>query len=751
VSDGAAAKAVLADLAAFQQSLRWVPERRAVVGQEALARVGVLRRVQAQQQLAQVPVSRLRETAKGLRIDAVEKAGITTIGALLGTSEVQLQMIEGVGDATARQILAAARQLAATAEASAPVRFDVESRPPEQAQLLDLLRRYATFTAEVAGAQQWTDWLAQHTAADVDLAKTATKGWLGRAFTSGEKKDEAGAAVDRLRSTLSGPEVTTYRQRLQQLEAWAASPTATEAVWQDHAEHAAELLAVLDLLSGGTEAGRGALPEEIVERVQAQDLDTSLLKATLRGYQAFGAKYALAQQRTIIGDEMGLGKTVEALAVLAHLMATGSKHALVVCPASVVANWRNEVGRHTELTAHVVHGSAKDEAWTTWLADGGVAITTYAGLSRLDPAGLGAASASPLPALVVDEAHYVKHPQTQRSQAVARWAATSQRVIFLSGTPMENRVEEFKALVGYLQPEVAQQVTAETAVAGAQAFQAAVAPVYLRRNQVDVLDELPDQIASLDWVDPTDADRETYRAAVVGGTFAALRQAAYRSIPDGGPVSEDDVLRSAKASRLADILEEAANEDLKVIVFSFFREVLDRLTRAAALAVPGGVFGPITGNVAPAERQALVDALTAHEGPGVLVAQIEAGGVGLNIQAASVVVLAEPQWKPTVEAQAIARAHRMGQVRRVQVHRLLLEDTVDQRILAILAGKQELIEQYVKGSAIKDATPDAIDISDLGEVERVVDEVQAEALILEAERRRLGVDGAASAAAEEPA
>ena len=134
----------------------------------------------------------------------------------------------------------------------------------------------------------------------------------------------------------------------------------------------------------------------------------------------------------------------------------------------------------------------------------------------------------------------------------------------------------------------------------------------------------------------------------------------------------------------------------------------------------------------------------------MLVAQIEAGGVGLNIQSASVVVLCEPQWKPSTEAQAIARSHRMGQVRRVRVHRLLLEDSVDQRMLAVLAGKQQLIERFVNGSAIKDATPDAIDISDLDQVDDVVDENRAERLILASERRRLGLDDATAPAPARP-
>lgn len=220
----------------------------------------------------------------------------------------------------------------------------------------------------------------------------------------------------------------------------------------------------------------------------------------------------------------------------------------------------------------------------------------------------------------------------------------------------------------------------------------------------------------------------------------AMRRAAYASVEADELHSLSDVDNSAKLARLVDIAQEAAEEGLKLVVFSYFRDVLDTVARALFLALPGAVFGPLNGSVPPLERQRMVDDLTRHDGGAALVAQIEAGGVGLNIQAASVVVLCEPQWKPTVEAQAIARCHRMGQVRRVQVHRLLLEQTVDQRMLEVLAGKQHLIDQYVHDSAIKDASHAAIDVSDLADVERVVDEAHAEAAILEWERRRLGLN-----------
>src|SRR5262249_17734272 len=180
----------------------------------------------------------------------------------------------------------------------------------------------------------------------------------------------------------------------------------------------------------------------------------------------------------------------------------------------------------------------------------------------------------------------------------------------------------------------------------------AVAPVYLRRNQTDVLQELPPRIETEEWVLLAGEDFAAYREAVAGGNFMSMRQAAYAPGARSG---------SSKLSRLLDIVEEATANDRKVVVFSFFRRVLETITDA----LDDLAMGPITGSVTPTKRQQLVDSFGAARSACALVSQIEAGGVGLNIQAASVVVLAEPQWKPSTEEQAIARCHRMGQARPV--------------------------------------------------------------------------------------
>jgi SNF2 family DNA or RNA helicase len=274
---------------------------------------------------------------------------------------------------------------------------------------------------------------------------------------------------------------------------------------------------------------------------------------------------------------------------------------------------------------------------------------------------------------------------------------------------MENRVEEFRTLVRYLQPELVPRIQSSDAVAGPHTFRKSVAPAYLRRNQRDVLTELPALLQVDEWEEFSAADQDAYREAVAAGNFMAMRRAAYAHAE-----------KSAKLQRLCELVAEAAANDLKVVVFSYFRDVLATVQQA----VGQGVLGPLAGGVPAARRQQLVDDFAAAPGHAVLLCQIEAGGVGLNLQAASVVILCEPQVKPTLEHQAVARAHRMGQVRTVQVHRLLATDSVDDRLLRILESKARLFDAYARRSDVAEATPDAVDVSDGTLARRIVEEEQ---------------------------
>lgn len=137
------------------------------------------------------------------------------------------------------------------------------------------------------------------------------------------------------------------------------------------------MLAELGFITEDEQKTHGDLPDDIVEAVRTLELDTEHLSASLRGYQSFGARFALVQPKVIIGDEMGLGKTVEALAVLSHLRAKGAHHSLVICPPAVVTNWVREVGSKSALRPYRVHGPGRDAAARNWVRTGGVAVTTF--------------------------------------------------------------------------------------------------------------------------------------------------------------------------------------------------------------------------------------------------------------------------------------------------------------------------------------------------------------------------------------
>ncbi len=553
--------------------------------------------------------------------------------------------------------------------------------------------------------------LAHELAAQREPAQPAGAGAIQRLFIGARRKGAADVAAQRVRELLEDASSSGLLRAAREIRAVTA-PSAGE-VWQDFERRSAAyygLLAQVIDLGGDAAAAEGYLPAEIAERINGQRLDTSRLSngLRLRGYQSFGARFVLVQRRVILGDEMGLGKTVQAIATMAHLASNGATHFLVVCPASVLINWTREVAKHSTLPVVALHGSDRTRATARWHSQGGVAVTTFGSLQSL-------VEAATSPALlVVDEAHYVKNPNAKRSQAVNQIAADSQRVLLLTGTALENRVDEFVALVGHLRPEIAAAMDAEQGLSGAEEFRRVAAPVYLRRNQQDVLTELPELVQVDEWESFGPKDGAAYEKAVSEGNFMAMRRAAF---------AVSDPRDSAKLNRLLEITTEAMTNGRKVVVFSYFRDVLD----AVVAALGARACGPVTGSTSTTQRQRLVDEFTDSTTATVLVCQIEAAGVGLNIQAASVVILCEPQVKPSIEAQAVARAHRMGQVRSVQVHRLLIEDSVDQRMLDLLDSKAQLFDAYVRHSAIVEAAPGAVDVS----------EVQLARTIVAQEQRRL--------------
>ena len=721
VRSGAAARRVLerarSDATAAATVLDTVEGRR----HEARTVYEAARAQAVRDELARMPVSRLRDMTKDqLRLGPLEAVGFTTVSSLVDQRVGRLQVIDGVGPDTAAQVVHATYRVHRALERSVRVRFDVDGRPDVQARLLACLRHVEE---GVQATDPVRDELADLAGRVEPLLPAASlAGRRLRMLLAGRtRRRQARAALDELHRLLAVSGIDRDDPR------WARAlglrpdvPDVDGSIWDDYSDRAVAyngLLVAIANLDGEPEAVHGHIPSEIAERIDTHGLDTSLLDVSLRGYQAFGARFALAQGRAILGDEMGLGKTIEALAAIGHLHAGGATHSLVVCPASVLANWAHEIEQHSRLRAFRLHGADRRRNLQAWVRSSGVGIATYDSLKSLViPDGLGVAL------LVADEAHYVKNPAAKRTQATLRHISAVDRVLLLTGTPMENRLEEFRNLVGHVRPDLAERMEPGSGLVGTDAFRAAVADVYLRRNQSDVLEELPPRIDNDEWVEPTAADRRAYARAVASGNFMAMRRAAFEAAA---------VEHSAKLQRLVEIVDEAADNGWKTVVFSSFLDVL----RAVERALGGRSVGLLTGRLDPSSRQALVDEFSASPEPLVLVSQIQAGGVGLNIQAASVVVLTEPQWKPSIEDQAVARLHRMGQLRPVHVHRLLAEGGVDERMLEILTTKRRTFDEYVRMSDLKDASPHAIDVSALAAAPRA----QAERRIIELERRRLGL------------
>lgn len=662
--------------------------------------------------IGKMSIETVKDTVDGrARLDELPAHGIHSVADVLRAGPERLIGVPGIGQGTARKTIHAAEQLKRAARDTLQFRIEFDPKNPDMTRLLRALARWGAVWQAAGAYEADAGRLAQELARQRPAAEPAGAGRLRRLFMRGAAKTVAADAARRARAMLDTAESSGLLRAAHDVR--AVRTPSDKQVWRDFEQHSADYYGLLSQvvgLGGDVAASEGYLPADIVGRVGAQPLDTSRLNDSLRlrGYQSFGARFALVQRRVVLGDEMGLGKTIQAIAAMAHLAARGATHFLVVCPASVLINWAREIARHSTLPVISLHGNGRSRAVARWRAEGGVGVVTFGALGAL---GL----ALPRPALlVVDEAHYVKNPDAKRSQAVNRVAAQSDRVLFLTGTPMENRIDEFRALIEHLRPEIAAGLGPEHAAISVEAFRRAAAPVYLRRNQPDVLTELPELVQVDEWEEFGAEDGAAYRLAVREGNFMAMRRAAFAVRR-----SRD----SAKLTRLLELAREAMSNDRKVVIFSYFRDVL----AAVSATLGADARGPITGSTPVAERQRIVDEFTASAKPAVLVCQIEAAGVGVNIQAASVVILCEPQVKPSIEAQAIARAHRMGQVRTVQVHRLLIADSVDERMIEILGSKARLFDAYVRHSTIALAAPGAVDIS----------EIQLARMIVAQEQQRL--------------
>ena len=582
------------------------------------------------QLLENIQVDELSRHKKGIRVKSLHDAGFHTIADILRANPMQISAINGISPDGAKEIKKIAVSIAKTAQDGEKIRLSADDKNRSSTALVTAIYKYKRLLPAINTAGSFRACYDEALTKAVSDAKPATGG-LRWAFSSSAKKKAADAACEQLDRILSDANLAPVNGALGALRQQFACVSEKDA-WDDFSRDSISYINILETIEPD-KVGSGddiyGLPEELAESVAAVKLDLSGLSCTLRRYQEWGVKYAVAQRRILLGDEMGLGKTVQAIAAMVHLRNGGATHFAVVCPASVLTNWCREIEKHSDLGVVRVHGSGKNAAMQSWLSEGGVAVTTYETTSVFE---LG--DSFRITMLTVDEAHYIKNPSAQRTVNVKRLCTHADRLLFMTGTALENKVEEMAVLINILNSEVAKDIRPLLSLSSAPQFRDAVAPVYYRRKREDVLTELPELIESCEWCDLLPEEKRIYRDAISEQNFMAARRVSWQV---------DDLEKSSKAKRLLEIIEDAREQERKVLIFSFF---LDTVAKIAAL-LGDSCMEPITGSVSPARRQEIIDEFDKAPAGTSLIAQIQSGGTGLNIQCASVVILCEPHLKPS--------------------------------------------------------------------------------------------------------
>ena len=649
----------------------------------------------ALEQLSTVPVEEINKSGINVRTKALRDYYYRNIADLCRASEKELEAVKGISAEGASRIKTLVASLKEQTIKVLHFRLSYDERTPETTRIVviaDQLLRLRSFYA--AGQSLYQLYQAPINDALQDLQPAGQ--FFSRLFLSGNKKKQAQQAYLYLTELLSSPSYgISARSLLDRLK--QTTELSSEEAWNDFLSDSISINSLIDELLPGALGGDiwYGLPEEMAESIRAQEADLTGLKCSLRRYQEIGVKYILHQKHVLLGDEMGLGKTIQAIASMVVLRNAGYRHFLVICPAALVTNWCREIARFSDLDPCRIHGETRLAEIHHWQVGGGVAVTSYETLSFL----LQETNRSPkLTFCIVDEAHYIKNPQTLRSVCTRHLCGLSDYLLFLTGTALENKVEEMLSLLEILQPDIAEEAGNLACLGDVSRFHELLIPVYYRRKRADVLPELPELIEHQAWCTLGPEELLAYRKSLAEGNPALIRQVSW---------NVDYWQQSTKALRLLDIVAKAKEEGRKVLLFSFFLNTIDKCCRLLGEeAMPA-----ITGQLSPDRRQQIIDDFDRAPAGMVLPAQIQAGGTGLNIQSASVIIICEPQLKPSVERQAIARAYRMGQARSVLVYHLLAEDTIDERIMEVLEKKQQIFDTYADISA----AAEGMEASDLSE------------------------------------
>ena len=489
--------------------------------------------------------------------------------------------------------------------------------------------------------------------------------------------------------------------------------------------HGLASMAVDDLVESAGKVQADKHWRELAARIRAAGSHTpkvpAALQAELRDYQAEGfawmSRLANLQMGACLADDMGLGKTVQTIAVILEQQAHGA--CLVVAPTSVCHNWEVELARFAPtMNVHRLAGVQDRAALIKSMGPGDVLIASYGLLHQEDEALTGRAWNM----LVLDEAQNLKNADTKRAKASQKIEAKFR--VALSGTPIENYLDELWSLFNTINPGLlgaresfqrrfAGPIERDRKPSARDALRALIRPFILRRTKSAVLSELPPRTELTIAVQLPDDERAFYEAMrrQAMETIAALDgpagQRKIHILAEIGKlrrlcchpalIDPKTTLESAKQAAFLDLTDELLRNRHKALVFSQFLGHLEKMRDA--LDARGVRYQYLDGSVPAEARAERVAAFQAGEGDLFLIS-LKAGGVGLNLTAADYVIHLDPWWNPAVEDQASDRAHRIGQSRPVTVYRLVVEDSIEERILDLHKHKRDLAADLLDGAEV---------------------------------------------------
>ena len=454
------------------------------------------------------------------------------------------------------------------------------------------------------------------------------------------------------------------------------------------------------------------------------------LKAKLRDYQLTGFNWfktlSYYEFGGILADEMGLGKTLQ---TITFLLSEKGKKSVIVTPTSLIYNWKSEFEKFApNLNIKIIHGNKEERIFTKeYINEYDVLLTTY-GTLRND---YNLYEDINFDYCIIDEAQNIKNSLSQSSEVVKKLNA---KVKFaLTGTPIENNLMELWSLFDYIMPGYLYSkkkfqdkfIKNEKGIIELKKY---IKPFILRRLKNDVMSELPDKIEKRYVVEMTKEQKKVYKTYIddiknkmkekdltkdkitIFSYLTKLRQLAL----DPGILVDGYIGGSGKIDVTVDLINEFINNNHKILLFSQFTSVLDNIK--TIFDAEGIEYFYLDGSTKASERVSLVNEFNNSNKVKVFLISLKAGGTGLNLTSADVVIHFDPWWNPAIEDQATDRAHRFGQKNVVEVINLISKGSIEEKIIKLQESKKEIINEIMNGNYTNGGFLSSLDADEIKEL-----------------------------------